>query len=111
MKLTPRVNAPPSHIHSWVHVARARGNHGTSAVTFSFHLNSRLMYLSLLVGRYGSYFAIRFRLPRREFIVAAENDIVIGSQVSKPCTSRDSCSSVGTYRCHSTLLSFPFLAS
>src|SRR6266852_6946950 len=32
--------------------------------------------------------------------------IVIGSQVSKPCSFWDTCSSVGFYRCHSTLLSF-----
>jgi hypothetical protein len=33
--------------------------------------------------------------------------MVIDSQVSEPCSCRDTCSSVGSYRCHSALLIFP----
>ena len=69
---SPRVSAPPSRIHSSVHVAYARENHGSSAVTFSPLLNSRLMYL-YLVGWNGQTSAQRLRLPQREFFVAAED--------------------------------------
>ena len=34
-------------------------------------------------------------------------NMVIDSQVSEPCSCRDTCSSVGSYRCHSALLIFP----
>jgi hypothetical protein len=91
MPPSPRVYATLSRIHSLVHVTHAREKHGTGAVTFSFLLNSRLMYPSL-VGRNGMTSAQRLCLPRREFLVAAENlafDIVIGPQVSKPCAVRD----------------------
>jgi hypothetical protein len=91
MPPSPRVYATLSRIHSLVHVTHAREKHGTGAVTFSFLFNSRLMYPSL-VGSTGMTSAQRLCLPRREFLVAAENlafDIVIGPQVSKPCAVRD----------------------
>ena len=72
MPHSPRVYATLSRIHSLVHVTHAREKHGTGAVTFSFLLNSRLMYPSLF-GSNGMTSAQRLSLPRREFLVAAEN--------------------------------------
>ena len=102
--------AVPSGIRSLVPVPPAKTGHISGAVTRCSSQPGKLMYL-LLAGRNGRPTAQRLCLPRRELLVAAEKtvvfDIAFDRQVSKPCPFRDSCSSLGSSQCHSTLLKFP----